>query len=817
MSADDETTPSPDEHDTPAPATADAPPAPPVPSVPPVPPLPPQAGAAGIAPPPAPSAPRPRPAWLTPRTLGFAALGGAIGVGAAVVAAIVVLLLTLLLGVVSGGLDVKPGGVDLDPSSTSPLSLIVWIATLGLFGAVSGSAAGTVIITSFSVSFTAAVVPAVVFVTAFLTAAWWAYRQERATPTAGRGGSWALAAVAGAATGILTLLLAVIGRTTADASGAGAVEISTLAPASFFGPFVAIALASVFGRWLARGVPARLFGGALWQAPTRFRWGTRDLYDYAVVLAGLFVPASLIAVFALGDGAAAAWPAGVGLITALAIAVGHFGAVTVGFTSPIGTGSMSEAFGLLSPNVTPWAWLLLLLAVVAALGAAIAIAARRTAAPVPLARAWALPVLTAVAALAVGLAFGTAYAAGNVGSNGVAVAFSAGVGPAWWNVAIAAIWGAAVEALARFVAPSVIAAWPALARVSLSGRTAAAPLAAPPAAGSPVGADTASATPQTAAAPAAPLSPTAKRNLLIGGIVAGAVVLLAIGGAVTIGILKSTVFSPERAAEAYVDDIAKGRFASAFERTPGDTTGATALVSSNDVTLDAAITNVKLGSPTTGGGAAQIPVSYEVDGQRDSGVVTLTSSGTQFLFFDQWRVTGGLESRATIAGAPLKIGGVEVDPGEGGASLIAYPGIYPVDADLSKWETADVEPLRVTSAGAQLYAQPEPSAALVDEVQRQVDAQLDTCAASTELRPDGCPFSAYAWGDTKDVAWKITTYPKVDVRSTDSFSAYDGRATVTYQRKDWNDKWAKDESESFVAIYSGKITIDGDDVTVALQ
>lgn len=794
-----------------------------------------QPGPAGTVPP---AVAATAPAWVNPPRMGLAAVGGAIGVGGAIAGTLVVIALTVALTLVTGSGSGGIGGANLDGAV---FAVLVWLSALGLFGGVSGAIGGGGASGSMLVTF----VPVIVFLAGSLAAAWWSFRQERTHRSAGRTEFWVLSGLAGLAAAILTLVLSILGRQQVSVPMVGHAELSSLSVASFFGPLIAIGLASAFGRWLARA-ENRGFFRALIATPAHFRWGTRDLYDYLVALTLIFVPISLIAVFVIGNGSLVAWPAAVGVLTSATIAVAHFAGYSVGAN---GSGLMDGSQTItLSSAPNGWIWLLPVFAVVAALLASLAVAQRRRFLPVPIARAWVLPVSTAVAALVFGFTFGLGTFSGTAGIGGVGMGFSMSVAPVAWAFLMAGVWGALVETLARYVAPTLIATAPALGRIAFGPSPAGAPTTAAPAGASaafgqstttyPYAApDVAAATaagqvapgmggpanvagvaaPPTPPAEAKPLSPAAKRGLIIGACVAGALIVVGGAGAVAVSILKATVFSPDTAVQSYLADIADGRFASAFEQTPRNSTGGTALVSSNDAQLDATITDVQITDTSVSDTSAVMAISYELDGQRETATISLVSSGTKFLFFDDWRISSGLETYLFVSGSEASIAGIDIDPGQGGTELIAYPGVYPVAGKESRWMTLDAEPVRVGSSGAQLSLDMHPTPALTDEIQKQVNQKIDTCATSTDLEPKGCPFSRYAWGETKDVVWKVVTYPTVELTYDNAFTATDGEMGVTYQSKSMFTDWSAEDDTRSINYWGGEYEIDGDTVAVTFE
>jgi hypothetical protein len=289
---------------------------------------------------------------------------------------------------------------------------------------------------------------------------------------------------------------------------------------------------------------------------------------------------------------------------------------------------------------------------------------------------------------------------------------------------------------------------------------------------------------------------------------------------VTVSVLQSTVFSPKGIVESYVQDIADGRFAAAFAAGPGASTGNTALVKSDDVALASAISDVEIGDPESQGDDRVLPISYELNGERETGYISVRSAGKQFLFFDTWKISEGLETDAYVSvyGADeVTVGGAAVPLDRGAVTLIAYPGIFDVTAGESKWFTLEESSLRVTSFGGSISSMVVPTSDLTDEVQSQVNAAIDECVTSTEEQPEGCPFSLYAWYDTRNIVWSVVTYPTIAVRSATSFS-YDkaGEVKATFESQSFSGDWEADEDEVTVYVY-GEIEVSGDDVSITFD
>lgn len=121
--------------------------------------------------------------------------------------------------------------------------------------------------------------------------------------------------------------------------------------------------------------------------------------------------------------------------------------------------------------------------------------------------------------------------------------------------------------------------------------------------------------------------------------------------------------------------------------------------------------------------------------------------------------------------------------------------------------------------------EPEPSAALEQQVDSALDEWLGECMDSTEAEPADCPQSIYAFGDVRNLSWELTTPPTVDFSFFDpsspmSLYTSDGVATATYEvdesygygPKDWAEE--TDESSLYFDI---TVDVSGDTLTVDFE
>ena len=159
--------------------------------------------------------------------------------------------------------------------------------------------------------------------------------------------------------------------------------------------------------------------------------------------------------------------------------------------------------------------------------------------------------------------------------------------------------------------------------------------------------------------------------------------------------------------------------------------------------------------------------------------------------------------------------------GSFGSDLVfkVYPGTYRVAAAESDFIAT--EPITVnTYDTSYAYIDAEPTDALTEAIQSEIDAQLQVCAASTEAEPEGCPFGKYVYlkDRYRNFAWSITESPVIDYVDLGSsmFSASVGEAEVTYEYRINDDTWEPEDSTDFFYL-DGTFAIEGDQVTVTIN
>lgn len=408
--------------------------------------------------------------------------------------------------------------------------------------------------------------------------------------------------------------------------------------------------------------------------------------------------------------------------------------------------------------------------------------------------------------------------------------------PAWWSPAIFLGWGLLVEVSARFLAPYLVPVVPArlrrLARV-LAARSSGAGAASAGAAGwGPSGEGTA-----VTPAPERQLSAKGRKRLLVSAAVTALAVVLAVGSAIAVNAVKP---GPDQPVQDYAQALMDGDARKALEILDPDVPNEERTLLTNEV-LGAAenrIDGYSVISSRISGESAQVRAELRQGGRRYEQTFTLTKNRPELLD-DHWKLQAfPLQNVTVFADAPVpavSVNGVTVPASQNGAtgldtniSLPAFPGSYSVGLpDSEKYLSADDE--QVVISGGSLPQAPETarltvkaSEALVQETSRQVAAALAACEKSTDIEPEGCPFSWFAFGDVRNVKWSVTTDP--DYGLTRSFDGTwrlsggkAGEATVSYERNasfsKTDPEWEKETDEvqfyvrGDVSVESGKVVV----------
>ncbi|MFJ3385769.1 MULTISPECIES: hypothetical protein [unclassified Curtobacterium] len=570
-----------------------------------------------------------------------------------------------------------------------------------------------------------------------------------------------------------------------SSSGVAISAVHAVGVGSVLGAFVVGALSAFLASpsVLARGrvFAARALGTA--------RIAVFQIGTVVVLVAVVLIVVALVAQPSWG----AALPLVIGNLSLALVGLGFLGGVGVA-----GAGGLTQTASVFSGS-SGWLWLVVLLVLVTAVAAGLALAVRRNDRTRTTLDCVVTPAVWLVAGLVLFVLGTGVFSYSATGSSAVSGTGSMGVAP--WTPLVFALWGGAIEVVARYLAPvllprlggrvllmtsrlvgsdprpAVVPTWSSTAAADAPetpgssgdgapGAGAAAPFVPPGAAAPFVGAGT-----------PAPMSPRAKKVLVRSLIAGGAVVVVIVAGAVTTGVLRSNVWGPAPTVRSYVDAIARGDAATAedMSEVPDDATmfAPAVLKSAENRPSD-----VRVGRVTTAGDRATATVSYTQGGKNRSGQVELRRTGTSWLVKDEWRVTTPLADTVSITaasaleGAPVSVGGKRVGTiTDGSFRSLAYPGTYSVRVGGSKYFTGGTKTVSVgASTSPYLDFEPKATKQLTTDAERFVTDQITACAAKTDVSAlDGCPWYGPYDADGA-VHYQVKTMPKLKVETTVSGS-----------------------------------------------
>lgn len=409
---------------------------------------------------------------------------------------------------------------------------------------------------------------------------------------------------------------------------------------------------------------------------------------------------------------------------------------------------------------------------------------------------------------------------GGVGAFGA----SATLQPAFWLVFVLIVWGGAVEVASRYLAPSLATALPMRLQALLRGPEPADGDSSEPAAVAPAIPD------------ARPLTAEERARYEKFGIFAGVVVGLGIVGWIAVSVVNSQFYSPKDRASAYLDAVVRAdlKTANSLAPTDGHQANNSLLTSAIYRAAGHRISGYEIDKVDKQGDTATISVRLKGLGKDVSAKLTLKKDGHSDVLFDKWKIAdNGLAKDVSISApdgdSDVTVNGAAV--GRTDKDVWLLPGDYVFDASGGNpWLTSSGEPVTVAADEDFQFAEvpaPVASDAFKAEVQRQVDAYLAACMASTQLEPKNCPNSTFAGPDVRKVMWTMDQAPTVDFSSFDGTFPADlsygdsGHATVTYEAdqsygfgpRDWQPQ--TDESDLY--LNSVTVTENGSSLVVTIK
>lgn len=271
-----------------------------------------------------------------------------------------------------------------------------------------------------------------------------------------------------------------------------------------------------------------------------------------------------------------------------------------------------------------------------------------------------------------------------------------------------------------------------------------------------------------------------RRVIITWSIALAGVVSVWLGG---LSWLNHTVYSAEAVVTDYLETLEAGDVPAAsalagLERTP--------LVFPDADTLPSQITIS--GVQDTQDGRVLVRSEYQLDGNTESSVFTLSGAPRLWGLFDQWEFS--LPPTATIDTTlsgldQVRISGTGLDHEGSLETEVLVPGYYTVDAR-SQWLETEVYSTVLSEPAStwSLELRASPTSALLDEVHSAVAEYLGECALREVLQPSSCPFGVQLADRLYTLPeWSISQPPAVSLEPTDdqytwNMVALGGRATI---------------------------------------
>ena len=861
-------------------------------------------GSAPVPPPQQPPAPPHAAGQNNPfAALGLAATWGTalIPAGIALAGGLVTAVLLILIMAVSGGTEDLTREVGLGSADMTGASFAVVIPFILVALALGGSGvvrfgAGYGESGSFDAAAHLTGAPLVISIV-MLGLLWWTTkRSEVRHPSPNVTATWLRIGIGTLALTLLHFLLQLVfaARTTEEVwGGTLSIELSAVTVRTFFLPLLVILVASIWGRAAGHFMGTRAIGASFlrWIVPSGYVVLVHLALSIGIMsivglLVGLFakdIPWQVVPLLFVNLGAA---------LTSLV----HGGGVTMHAAGAFESfmDSTSTTITLFSSDTPGLLWLGVLVTVVAVLAASlVATTTRRPSwttqgndphrwlmmwqGPIAFAVVWGLMSLL-VLPLGASLS-GSGELAELMGGSGSA---HAGIGAAPWTFLVFLLWGGVVEVVSRTIGPRLVMTLPGVAKF-LTGRAihpywghtlqmpeprgalvhpdvardmamqapavsqqagASQPYGTPqqpgdPQQGPPPGGG-GGAAPPGGYAPQAPAQPFDRRRATFIAGIAGALVVVIVGGILVVTQINSRAFGPEGVAQKYFSALADGDAQGALELADVDVPAEQRTLLTNEVlgAAQALPADVSVDGSTVDSDSATVDVSYDLGGSKESLTLSLQKAGRTALFFDDWRLQSPQVSHLTVVAPGLdsvRVNGVEVPTAEGAVDLPAFPALYTVGlAEESDFVSADDVQARVFFGGADDLSgdsatlQASASDTFQSAVEEQVRAHIDECAASSELEPADCPFSASGlWyiDDAQGVSWSIDAYPMVSVQTPEEYGYYGdpadaaawyvvtstpGDATVTGTHEDFSGDREEFEEDQTLTVGGTASIVDGE-------
>ncbi|MDJ0311935.1 hypothetical protein [Arthrobacter sp. H35-D1] len=306
------------------------------------------------------------------------------------------------------------------------------------------------------------------------------------------------------------------------------------------------------------------------------------------------------------------------------------------------------------------------------------------------------------------------------------------------------------------------------------------------------------------------------------------VLMLALAASiVTIAIVNTTSFGPERTVATYMAALKDGNGAKAMgllnAKVPG--ANAAALDGESLAQSQKALKNLSIADAVAvPDGKESVDVSYTVGETAFSSQFILEKGPKHWIFFDSWEMvptTLPVIDVSVVNANQASINGANANMPAGKNSFaVFYPGNYEFEYRSDLFAAPPVS-RTVEGPGQSAPAvalATGPTSDLLSQVDGTIRKYLDACAKQAVLLPTGCPMSAETGNRVlSPVAWSIAEYPAITI------SPYGGtwimapltvKAQVSYKEQDLFTGLVSEFKKANTFDFSAKLSVDGTTVGV---
>ncbi|MFC8304850.1 hypothetical protein ACFUCV_14335 [Specibacter sp. NPDC057265] len=296
---------------------------------------------------------------------------------------------------------------------------------------------------------------------------------------------------------------------------------------------------------------------------------------------------------------------------------------------------------------------------------------------------------------------------------------------------------------------------------------------------------------------------------------------------ITIGVVNSREFGPEKTVQHYLQALREGDGSRALGllQAKVPSANAAALDGPALAQTQAALGDVRVADAVdAAGNQKRVTVSYTVDGEELSTDFLLVSGPRQWLFFDTWTMvpsTLPTVSASVVNANEASINGVPANMPAGRNSFaVFYPGSYELEFRSALFAAPPVTRV-VTGADQAVPAvalASGPTSDLLAQVDGVIRKYLDDCAQQAVLMPTGCPMTAISNNRVASpITWTIVGYPAITITPFNGqwvLAPLTVKTQLAFEEQDLFTGVLQNVKQNSEFEFTAKLQISGTDVSV---